>query len=163
MNFPMTPEYVAGFFDGEGCVSLTKRQNKGYGSPHVQLQVMIANSHEGIIDLFMKQFGGFKSEKPTGFGSTSFCLKFSSEEAEAFLRYIQYDVIIKAREVEVALALIERRRLPGWRVRRLKDAKGKWRASQVKTPHALAFETEVLRIAKEEKDNRSGRRAHLVS
>lgn len=49
----MSPEYAAGFFDGEGCVRLTATTECVGG-----IHVFITNTYKPILDTFATQFGG---------------------------------------------------------------------------------------------------------
>lgn len=50
----ISPEYAAGFFDGEGCVSITRSWKNG----QVHLSANLVNTNKQILDLFKLQFGG---------------------------------------------------------------------------------------------------------
>lgn len=50
----LSPEYVAGFFDGEGCVNITVRGK----FRQVSLRVMIVNTEPMILALLHTRYGG---------------------------------------------------------------------------------------------------------
>jgi len=56
--------YIAGFFDGEGCIRI-KKANQGGNSYYIW--VAITNSNKGILDFVKGMFGGQvrKAEKTT--------------------------------------------------------------------------------------------------
>lgn len=50
--------YMAGLFDGEGCVSINKVNAKNYKRPGFQLRASISITHEETSSLFQNAFGG---------------------------------------------------------------------------------------------------------
>lgn len=97
----ISPEYAAGFFDGEGCVSITitgkNRQTK--------LRVMVVNTDPRILETFRLTFGGCLSKPRTlGKGWKAFrVLTFNGDEAEAFLLKIKPFSLIKIKQINLAL------------------------------------------------------------
>ena len=55
----ITLAYIAGIFDGEGCVSISKEKErttiKGYS---YRLRVIVGNTNEWLIKFLQSQFGG---------------------------------------------------------------------------------------------------------
>lgn len=58
------PAYLAGFFDGEGCIRVNK--TKTDKSPNYHLIVTIANNDRSILDSCLKIYGGDVREKGKG-------------------------------------------------------------------------------------------------
>lgn len=58
--------YLAGLFDGEGCVTLRMTRKESRKSAYLEGNFTIVNTHEGVIDWLVATFGGkkFKSSKP---------------------------------------------------------------------------------------------------
>jgi intein-encoded DNA endonuclease-like protein len=55
----LSAEYIAGFFDGEGCVGISTR---GRGK-HPYLRVSVTNTNKEILLLMKAQFGGFLTQE----------------------------------------------------------------------------------------------------
>ncbi len=58
--------WMAGFIDGEGCLSIYKQIRKNRPSPSWRPFVTIANTHRGCLNIFVENYGGhirFNSEK----------------------------------------------------------------------------------------------------
>lgn len=85
-------EYVAGLFDGEGCVSV---QSKGY------LAVVIANNHLPLLQQLKEQFGGSITIRPNGTCNW----KISTRQGEAFLRLIHPFLVVKKDVAQVGILL----------------------------------------------------------
>ncbi len=89
-------EYVAGLFDGEGCV---------YISPNlVGIQVSVTQQKTEILYLLKKQFGG----GVTRYGKQS-CHKWrltKTEDIEIFLNAIYPYCIVKKAEVAIGLLFV---------------------------------------------------------
>ena len=60
----MTNEYVAGLFDGEGCVYIAKRLTS--------MQINITQNTTGILQLLQNKFGGKITQHTNGKGITFF-------------------------------------------------------------------------------------------
>src|SRR5579859_4067102 len=94
----VNPEYLAGFFDGEGCVSTNGRASGGY------LTVTIANSHLPILEVIKDQFGGSISRRSSG----SYTVTLSTRKAKAILEYMLPYLVIKKDVAEAGIALQSR-------------------------------------------------------
>jgi hypothetical protein len=94
----LSPEYLAGFFDGEGCVSTNGRDSGSY------LTTTIANSHLGILESIREQFGGSISQRKSG----SYTLTLSTWKAHALLNHMLPYLIVKADVARVGIQLQER-------------------------------------------------------
>ena len=55
------PAYLAGFFDGEGCIRVNKTKTEN--SPNYHLIVTIANNDRSILDSCLEAYGGDVREK----------------------------------------------------------------------------------------------------
>lgn len=94
----LSNEYIAGFFDGEGCICLT---------PNGQCKVMITQKDPEILRLIQGQFGGgiYKKGNATG---QYYHLQFSKKELMlAFLRAIQPYSVVKRGKIEIAIQFVE--------------------------------------------------------
>lgn len=87
--------YIAGLFDGEGCVST---QSGGY------LSVSISNSHREVLEKLQHDFGGSLLNRTSNSGGNVWNWKVSTSEGEHFLRSMLPYLVIK---FDVATAGIE--------------------------------------------------------
>jgi hypothetical protein len=107
----LSAQYVAGLFDGEGCVSSSKGFVKGkyVKYPRIRLQITIANTHIGLLQLLVKWFGGGYIDKMSGERikpcySWRVCGKTNMSK---FLNYIKEYSIIKRKQIELGLEFCE--------------------------------------------------------
>lgn len=101
---PTTLGYIAGLFDGEGCVQIVthKRPRGGLG---YRLCIALRMTAQGPLDLLVAHFGGkvYRCPKPTSGGRTVFQYNLFSEKAANFLRAIEPLLIVKRAEARCAL------------------------------------------------------------
>lgn len=96
--------YLAGFFDGEGCISLTYVKKDSYH----KLVIAVAQNERAVLELFQARFGGtiyelkwkkakrvFYNWMPTG-----------RDRQKAVLTALAPFLIHKKREAEIGLAFI---------------------------------------------------------
>ena len=93
--------YVAGFFDGEGYISIEKKQ--------LNLRVGIANTNKDIMEWIHINFGGqmqkVNAEKYKH--KPCYLWRASSKQAENFLKYIYPFLKVKKLRAEIAFKLRE--------------------------------------------------------
>lgn len=95
----MNLEYLAGYFDGEGCVSFVKAL-KQYPS----LRISIASADKEILELFSAQFGGaVHKEKSQGRKRQMYRWTKTGEDAQNILRQLAPFLIGKRPQAELAL------------------------------------------------------------
>ena len=105
--------YCAGFFDGEGCISLSKpvNTNKKYSTGKTfggyQLQIIVAQRDRRPIDLLVSLFGGNLHPTKANNGSTYWYWRLANQKALAFLRMISPFLIAKQKASEVAILFQE--------------------------------------------------------
>ena len=108
----LSNQWIAGFFDGEGSVSITRRVRGGF-IEHC-LCVQLGQNDRTPLDMIAKQFTGSvcNSKTPSG------CWRWRAHggAAERFLKAIRPYAIVKHRKVELALALRKLVGSPGKRV-----------------------------------------------
>ena len=100
--------YLAGLFDGEGCVMIRKAY--GRNSP-IKLSVMLGNTNRPLVEIFKSTFGGaiFVIHRKDGdiratvWQWTIVC-RAAGQALEALLPYL----IGKKQEAEIAIALQKR-------------------------------------------------------
>lgn len=130
--------YMAGLFDGEGCISLVKQARANSPLPIYSVRVVIAMTHKPTIKAIHGQFGGIYSErKGTGINRNAFSVMWANRKAipmlAALLPYLQ----IKREEAVIAMDFLNRLSSVGtsfWR-----------KASQAEIDLLLA-ERETIRI-----------------
>lgn len=127
-------KYIAGFFDGEGSVSIAHTPNGSKsGRRQFRLLVGIAQKSRPVLDAIQEKFKGTVHLRKTLHGVHQ--LQLNERQAEAFLKAIRKHVIIKRDVVDLAL---EYRKLVGIKVGR------------VTPPHIVAekmrIRNEVMRL-----------------
>lgn len=98
--------YLAGFFDGEGCVYIGKQNPKHTPVPQHILQVIISQSNESVMRYWQERLGvGVIKEKKykRDKRKNSYQWFMSAAQAEEFLRLILPYLRIKAPQAEIAL------------------------------------------------------------
>ncbi len=103
MAWKITTEWAAGFFDGEGCVSIARRF-KGNG-PWLEhfLAVETAQNDKRPLDAMAKKYGG--STKGDKTVSGCYRWRIAGKIAEGFLEDIYPHTIVKREQIKIALEL----------------------------------------------------------
>ena len=99
--------YTAGFFDGEGCVSIARYLQRG--RPYHTLAIIFTNTDFQVLDWLHQRWGGYLS-KPTQQDPrwrSSRHLRLSAGPALPLLRAMLPYLIIKKSQVEIALEFID--------------------------------------------------------
>jgi hypothetical protein len=100
--------YTAGFFDGEGCVSIARYLQRG--RPYHTLAIIFTNTDLRVLEWLRQRWGGSISKptmpshprhRPTRH------LRFSAGRARPLLLAMHPYLIIKKSQVEIALEFIE--------------------------------------------------------
>lgn len=87
-------EYIAGFFDGEGCVSISR---------DLRMQVRITQKERPVLDLIQSQYGGKVSIKDRKLSEMYTLRIVSSREMATFLTDMLPLSIIKRGEIEIGI------------------------------------------------------------
>jgi hypothetical protein len=100
--------YLAGFFDGEGCVYiLRQRRRNKVGDPAVYycLEISFTNSHMAPLDLAMSMFGGRISESKDPRPGTKRVhrLRIRSRQALAALTEMRPFLRVKLQHADIAV------------------------------------------------------------
>ena len=93
--------YVAGLFDGEGCISIAKCKPRWPGcSPYYRLVVAVNMANEYIPRLLKSHFGGWVNRSPKGkeHWRQEWQWHLGSKEAVAFLEAIMPYLKLKIEE-----------------------------------------------------------------
>lgn len=98
--------YIAGFFDGEGCINIHK--GKIYGksiNPHHRLVIRLANTNKEIVDYFYNLFRGYKRTNYNLRGNERICFYWSlaSQKAANFLKLMLPYFRLKQEQAAVAI------------------------------------------------------------
>jgi len=104
----LSNEYVAGLFDGEGCVTSQMQWVKGKYEkyPRVHLRLSITNNSIRIMELLEEWFGGGSRKKQKNKDCYHW-LVIGKKEMLRFLNYIKDFVIIKRDQVDLAIKFAE--------------------------------------------------------
>ncbi len=121
------PAYVAGLFDGEGCVALSFVKRRSWASDSTKtiygfkFQLALSNTEQSIIEELKRQFegtiakGNAKKAKPWHKDVWSWHLQ-SSRTQRCFLEAIDPFVWIKRKQVDLAFAYLKTTVKPGQRL-----------------------------------------------
>jgi hypothetical protein len=99
--------YTAGFFDGEGCVSIARYLKRG--RPYHCLAIIFTNTDFQVLEWLHRRWGGYLS-KPTHLDPRwRPCrnLRLSAGPALPLLRAMLPYLIVKKSQVEIALEFID--------------------------------------------------------
>lgn len=95
--------YVAGLFDGEGCVDIYKAStSKASKSISLMLRVAISQKDGQIMNWLQDNFGGYVGINRAN-GHYIHCWEVRSQKAKEFLSLIYPFSIIKKEQIKVAL------------------------------------------------------------
>lgn len=104
--------YIAGFFDGEGCVVINKGRNEEYrGGYQYQLRCSISQMPPcPLFNALRAEFGGRIAEDPRK-GALTYCV--AARQARTFLRAIVPYLRLKKEQAEAGIAFQNTKRLAG--------------------------------------------------
>ncbi len=105
--------YWAGFFDGEGCVTITRSAIKGLKRPRRSMKVYVVQANRWVVDALRFQFGGSVSPlwKAKPHYRQSWCWCINANQAQQFLELIIPYLVLKRNEAELAIRF-QKNRLP---------------------------------------------------
>jgi hypothetical protein len=97
--------YLAGLFDGEGCVMIAKKKTRGV-SPSFGLNVSLSNTDGRVTQLLKQRFGGYvkyaPDRRPNHRACYFWCLS-GARMGAAFLQSIRPYTVIKSEQIDLAL------------------------------------------------------------
>lgn len=137
--------YIAGFFDGEGMVTISMQRTKGSRgmrvNPAYTMSIRVSQSSLPVIRWMVDKCGGSITEKRIkGPGRRHWILAKKSNSARIFLEKILPYLIVKREQAEYAIAFQER----------LSADKNRYEVGRSgpvpKTAEQMAYKEEYLRI-----------------
>ena len=114
----LSPEYVAGLFDGEGCASITHGSLRYVLNKHgrdikgFKARIIISNTHRPVLEMLQTQFAGCLNlssrtkNNPIHQEVWSWILS-GADKQRVFLRQIEPFCVIKKRQVFLFLEYLE--------------------------------------------------------
>lgn len=133
-----TDTYLAGFFDGEGCIGIYRNGQRAF---HLRVQ-LVQNESQIVTAMFQElqeRFGGSFRGHPSSSGRSKYNFQLNADKAVAFLTTIQPHLLLKRLEADVAIL---------WhtsRPRRERCAKGR---IQGHPPEQQAFDAKIAELVK---------------
>ena len=114
--------WSAGFFDGEGCISVHRGLQKSGSFSHY-LNLDIGNTNTDALNRFQNTFDfGARHRTRDGVNKPMYHLVYSSNEAVKVLQNLLPELTVKKKEAELALdfaSLLEKTKFAGWKGKRL--------------------------------------------
>lgn len=106
----LTKEYIAGFFDGEGCIGLYHRKGRVNGaSLRIQLTQNKSKESTTILYYLKDKYGGAISEQRTLSNNVKYNWQLAPRGSKVFLEDIIEHLIIKKKQALLALYWLENR------------------------------------------------------
>lgn len=95
-------EYLAGFFDAEGSVSVRRRERNKL-TPIVRVK----QNDENSVQMFRLTFGGYIHKSMTSAGNTAYewCLPQNKESVDSFYNEVGKHLLVKRRQVELLVRM----------------------------------------------------------
>lgn len=101
----MTPEYAAGFFDGEGCVNCSSSRNNSF------VRILVVNTNIDVLKAFQAVWGGDinANYKSKAHWKQAYTWRLQHQAATDFLKEIKPFLIVKKQQAELAIKFNELR------------------------------------------------------
>ncbi|MBA7577582.1 hypothetical protein ES708_19435 [subsurface metagenome] len=108
--------YMAGLFDGEGCIHITKTKAGKYNhrSDYHQLQVNLVNTNKKVLDWIKNRFGGSVRRHDIKSRSKAWTWYIYTIKAKDFLKMIYPYLVIKEKQAKIAIEFRENRKNIQW-------------------------------------------------
>jgi LAGLIDADG endonuclease len=101
-------EYIAGFFDGEGYISIQKASAKSHSGARYWLIASLCNTQRSVLEAITKTTGGSILYHSGGkAGWESYRLTFYTRQAYEFLKKVYPFLILKKDEADIAIEFAE--------------------------------------------------------
>ena len=94
----ISPQYAAGFFDGEGCINVSSCRTS------LLIRTLVVNTNLEILELFKETWGGtiYQNKKGKEHWKQAYTWKLSYQLAYKFLQDIYPFLVVKAPQAEAA-------------------------------------------------------------
>ena len=100
--------YVAGFIDGEGCITITKSKRRRASSYCYALNVVISNTNLESLELIQKYYGGKIVKLQThSLWVGRYALRIGTHESHVLIKDLTGYFIVKRKQARVALIFME--------------------------------------------------------
>lgn len=120
-------EYIAGLFDGEGCLSFSTAKLVD-GRVTYFVRARLSNNNRQVLELIQKRFGGYLHEYVPTYSRAQihYILEIGSRQARGFLEAVIPHLVVKRNLAWIILCLFERAFRPqgkghGWPKRLTSD------------------------------------------
>ena len=130
--------YMAGIFDGEGCISIGKHQRRKNWNPTYSLKISVVMCNPYIPKLFQMAFGGrIDCYERVGYKLPHWNWHLDSKNTIPFLEAIMPYLRLKRDEARLALEF-----------QKLKKVKHTFRGNSYKPEEIAVFEAEKILMSK---------------
>ena len=104
--------YLAGFFDGDGCINISKSHPKHSKSPRHVLQVILAQANRPFLQMWAERTGigklyQFKSQTKLNNRQEMWHWRMTGQQAEDLLRLLMPFLLIKRAQADIAIEFRE--------------------------------------------------------
>jgi len=99
-------DYLAGAFDGEGCIVIHKRKpKKTHWNPNYYAEICIGNTSEWLLLQFQNRWGGSLSlrKQATGTSQPVYAWSLASKKSIPFMEDMLSHCYLKRAQLEIAL------------------------------------------------------------
>lgn len=118
----MDVRYIAGFFDGEGCIIINKdNHTRHQRRPSYSLQVVLGNTDRRPLDWLCEKFGGHIRAQSREAQKTVYYWQIMARKASRFLEWIRPHLLIKEVQAWLGLEFVATKGIGGGRGRPLSN------------------------------------------
>jgi len=103
-------QYIAGFFDGEGCIIAFKRNDSAKGHGYYRCEISITNTNKKLLQIISQNIDGIiykHDKKPIPNRKPCYTLRLSSKKSYFALCELSPYLIDKKEQAEIALEYLE--------------------------------------------------------
>lgn len=107
----ITPQYIAGFFDGEGSIGIYDRPNRAAGGVAVMTQLTQNRTKDStaLFEFLRAKYGGNISKQRTLSGRIKYNWALHAKGIKAFLPDILPYLVLKRDQAQILLTWLEKR------------------------------------------------------
>jgi hypothetical protein len=102
--------YMAGVVDSDGCITVLKMKPQGcMSAPRYVLTITIVNTSHDLMEWLIERFGGFAKARKRAqvHHKLTYAWSYANSKAADVLRVIRPYLVIKGRQADVGIELIE--------------------------------------------------------